>query len=577
MRVPGLSLLFILFLWLLPVPAVCARGFSDREVAGLMKQSNYPGAARVAIARLRALPSSAKEERMYYLSKLGFSQFRMGNFDTAYIVARQALDLARYTRDSALIADSWQLMAYASNRKGKFDSAVFFSRKLLDYAVRNNDMAKHGNALTSLSTLLMQNGRYREALKYNLEAYSIYRQLTDTALLAGSAFNIGLAYLNLKMPDSSLRYLFESLRINRKKPVPELEVFTLGIMADCYMMKGNIPLWKEYQLKANEKAEKTGNRQLVAMGFSKLSQRALAENDPGTAYSYLLKARKVLDRQPYLILQMEVDSLLYVATRKMSRHSEALKWLESYTALRKEIFNAKQEESISQMLSDLETRDKNLLILKKEMELERVKRRLTGIVLGAFTILLFAGGLAFYLVRASKFRKHLFLKNKELDQQLQLARSRLSYPAMLLGEQDIEKDNGNSQDGDAHKRSILLYSRLLDLLESEKLYLDPELNARTLQNRLGTNKKYLYEALTKFSGTNFRGLVNRYRISEVRQMMEEAVGNAGTISVNAIASASGFNSHTTFYRIFRQSTGLTPREYLIQLKKDKKKEHPFVS
>jgi transcriptional regulator GlxA family with amidase domain len=60
-------------------------------------------------------------------------------------------------------------------------------------------------------------------------------------------------------------------------------------------------------------------------------------------------------------------------------------------------------------------------------------------------------------------------------------------------------------------------------------------------------------------------------------MMEEAVGNAGTISVNAIASASGFNSHTTFYRIFRQSTGLTPREYLIQLKKDKKKEHPFVS
>ena len=129
-------------------------------------------------------------------------------------------------------------------------------------------------------------------------------------------------------------------------------------------------------------------------------------------------------------------------------------------------------------------------------------------------------------------------------------------------------------DGDENQRSLLLYSRLLDQLESEKLYLDPELNVKTLQNKLGTNKKYLYEAISQFSGTNFRGLVNRYRINEVRQLMEESVGKEESISLNNIALACGFNSDTSFYRIFRQYTGLTPNEYAQEVKRELRKKKP---
>ena len=111
------------------------------------------------------------------------------------------------------------------------------------------------------------------------------------------------------------------------------------------------------------------------------------------------------------------------------------------------------------------------------------------------------------------------------------------------------------------------------MIEAEKLYLDQELNVKTLQNRLGTNKKYLYEAIAEYSGTNFRGLINRYRINEVRQIMENALQKEETIMVNEIVGASGFNSYTSFYRIFRQYTGLTPNEYIAQLKKERKKHH----
>jgi len=39
-----------------------------------------------------------------------------------------------------------------------------------------------------------------------------------------------------------------------------------------------------------------------------------------------------------------------------------------------------------------------------------------------------------------------------------------------------------------------------------------------------------------------------------------------TLSLEDIALSSGFNSKTQFYRVFRQITGLTPKQYLSYLR-----------
>jgi tetratricopeptide (TPR) repeat protein len=140
-------LLFVLLLFLFQTQQANAQTFPDAQFTGLMKNSKYPEAAQLASVRLKVLPLTAKSERLFYTNKLGFAQFRMGNFDSAYQVDQQAIELTRYTSDSALISESWQLMAYAYNRKDQLDSALYYSQKLLEYAIRNNDHKKHGNAL----------------------------------------------------------------------------------------------------------------------------------------------------------------------------------------------------------------------------------------------------------------------------------------------------------------------------------------------------------------------------------------------------------------------------------------------
>lgn len=578
MRMYNFSFFYLTLVFTLTLQAN-AQSYSNAEVTGLMKKAEYPEVARLAATRLEALPLSATNERLYYMTKLGLARFRMGNFDTAYRIGGQALELTKRTRDSVLISDTWLLMAYAYNRTGRFDSAILFSNKLLNYSIRNNDHVKHGNALTSLSTILMQNKRYREALKYNFEANALYRKYADTLFLAASEYNIGLTYLNLNKPDSSLAYLFRSLSTYRNYPKGDLNAYILEAIAECYHTKGNIPLWEEYLLKSNEAAAKTGNQQFVALGFSQLGQQALSNVNYTAAYNYLIKAREALHKQPYPALQMRVDSMLYLTARGQMRYAEALKWLESYTTLQRRIFTEQQSVSLNQIMVENETHKKNLLILQKELELSKVKRSLSNLIIAAVFILLFAGVLLVYLVRVSRYRNKLFLINKELDQQLQIARSRfemkLTEPAK--DGENTENDSDSLPEEDQNQRSIVLYSSLLNLIETEKLYLDTELNVKTLQNKLGTNKKYLYEAIAQFSGTNFRGLINRYRINEVRHIMEEALGKEETIPVNSIVTATGFNSYTSFYRIFRQYTGLTPNEYIAQLKKEKKRPHSRLS
>ncbi|MEI7897844.1 MAG: AraC family transcriptional regulator, partial [bacterium] len=115
--------------------------------------------------------------------------------------------------------------------------------------------------------------------------------------------------------------------------------------------------------------------------------------------------------------------------------------------------------------------------------------------------------------------------------------------------------------------------RIISVLEKEKLYLDPEMSVKTLINLLGTNKTYLYHAISRNSSENFRGLINRYRINEAKRIIEESVARSSAFDSETIYSAAGFNSAGSFFRAFRFHTGLTTKEYASETRKELKKHH----
>ena len=95
-------------------------------------------------------------------------------------------------------------------------------------------------------------------------------------------------------------------------------------------------------------------------------------------------------------------------------------------------------------------------------------------------------------------------------------------------------------------------------MQSESLYLDPELNLSMLASRAGTNKTYVYQYLKYCKKVSFLDYVNNMRIEKkaVPMLEEEKV-----YTINEIAYASGFQSTATFRRAFAKKCGCAPSQY----------------
>lgn len=99
---------------------------------------------------------------------------------------------------------------------------------------------------------------------------------------------------------------------------------------------------------------------------------------------------------------------------------------------------------------------------------------------------------------------------------------------------------------------------LLEVMKTEKPYLDHNLNIFTLSKRLNTNSKYLSQVINQEFNKSFVHFVNEYRIEEVKQIL--LLNNNYTIE--AQSQMVGFKSKSSFNIAFKRHTGLTPSLFI---------------
>ena len=79
-----------------------------------------------------------------------------------------------------------------------------------------------------------------------------------------------------------------------------------------------------------------------------------------------------------------------------------------------------------------------------------------------------------------------------------------------------------------------------------------------LSEFLGVTPKYCSALFAKLMDSNFKEYLNRFRVEQAAQIMQKSPD----IPVSDLASAVGFNSSSSFIRVFRQHMGITPGKYL---------------
>jgi AraC-like DNA-binding protein len=546
-----------------------ANSFTDTTVERMMNHFLFRESGSEINRKLKMTSENEVDRQLYYHNKLSLAQLRLRNIDSALAMARISFSLIPRSNDSVLIADAWKMLSYSYNNAGNLDSALFYTRLMLGYSERKGDLRMMRNSLTSMATIMNQNRQYDKALNYYRQACALTTKIHDTLNYALSFYNMGLTFMNLQQNDSCHFYMNRAMKTAITTEQIDLLVYIYGSLADHYLNTGNEKERKKYLLLAKTEAEKIGNNQFLAMLYSNLMQGALMEKNYREAIQYAEKARFHLGKQPYPVLQMRIDSMSWVAYTGIGNLTRAMECLTAFYRGKDQLVSKQQKEQLDKMTLSLEVKEKDLTITRQNLDISNKKRRIDILTLMVIITILLVVASFIYIVRWREFRRQLFRKEKELDQFAVDVRNWIAWKKERLESGDRKEDDEKILPGeppDEMQLQATLFTELRDVFDQQKMYLDPELRLKDVIRILGTNKKYLYQAINDNTDTNFRTFINRYRIDEAKRIMENGMQNNEQINLSEMYSSAGFNSSASFYRAFKQITGLAPLDYLREIK-----------
>jgi ligand-binding sensor domain-containing protein/AraC-like DNA-binding protein len=113
---------------------------------------------------------------------------------------------------------------------------------------------------------------------------------------------------------------------------------------------------------------------------------------------------------------------------------------------------------------------------------------------------------------------------------------------------------------------IAIQNALLTYMTDKKPFLNPDLKLADLAEEIGYSVHEISQVLNQYINQNFADFVNNYRVEEVKiRVMDKSYAKFTLI---AIAQQCGFNSKTSFFRVFKKNTGKTPADFFRDSKEN---------
>ncbi len=97
-----------------------------------------------------------------------------------------------------------------------------------------------------------------------------------------------------------------------------------------------------------------------------------------------------------------------------------------------------------------------------------------------------------------------------------------------------------------------------------KDYTIPGLTLAILSGKTGISSARISQVVNRTTGRNFCRWLNEIRIGKAIASLSDP---ARTCNFSEIAYSVGFNDRTTFFRAFKQITGISPRNFCRSMKK----------
>lgn len=478
---------------------------------------------------------------------LGEVYTMLGDKKQAYNNLWQAEHNARQAKNDSITCSVCNAMAiYYVNICNDTYSALTCMFRGLDAAKRCKNDKMYDILLSNIAETYYQRGD-TTGLKYALECHSRGLKNGNDVVVFHSGISAAFLYYLKGDLNKASAFIDKSTELMDKKGFHD--------RAQVYNIRGMIDLKRGKNAEAAQwfnrsLAEKTdGTVPNIACAYLGYGHAVSAMGRQAEAVDSLKQGLKVARTGGNTRYLPELLLALSECEEKRGDISAALGYYKQMHACTDTLFNAEKEHAVGDIRAKYDMAQHENQLKQQQIDLMKNHNRML-ILIALLVVTVVASTLLYILYR----RKNILYK--AIVQQNQAAIKREQTLRDELTECRAHSKHSSSTLSDDKK--LTLFVRLESLMESDKPYRDRQLTKEKVADMLETNRTYLSQAINEQTGQTFTAYIGSLRTKEAIRLISDPKNAA---PLKAVCAEVGFNSMTTFYSLFQQTTGMTPAAY----------------
>lgn len=531
---------------------------------------------RVLIERSRLNPGD-REAAIYGNIIAGQAGLFAENPFEAFTFLREAEILAqKYETDSVLPSVYNGLGLYSLNAEKDYSEALRCFFLGLDAAKRNKNTRLHSLLLANIAaTYYLLNDPM--GLRYSMDCYYYGKKNNDDYLIyIGSQ----TAAFMLKLTGDytqALNYVKEAELVMHRMNMHDEA--TLYYIYGTVMRGLGDYTEAEALLRESVEASRTYTRTFYTPGYTELADLLASRHRYSEALDILHEADRMSRNGKENLFRSDILRLLSDIYRHTGNEDKA----REYT----ELLNIEAANSLDEKNKQIEQIRAKYDLERTENELNRRQLELTenknmvSMLLGILLLALISAG---FIILYYRHKSRLYTAIVSQATQWAQEESRLRDTIRRLEEKmsqhvgpaspgSPESDTPSSTENEPEEnvtenmqsdhpipdeRMQLLAARFEALMSDPEVYADNMINKDKVAKMLDTNRTYISRLVNEYYKMSFTRFINSLRIREaVRRLSDPDCDTP----IKALADELGYNSMTTFYTNFQETTGMTPSAF----------------
>lgn len=379
----------------------------------------------------------------------------------------------------------------AHKNLGDFEKAVDFYLRALKENEKIKDKVKQAKIYLNLADLLRIQKQFDKSLSYQNLGLEISKELADSSLIAKFSTNIGLVYKDKNEIDSAYFWYSKANEIASRTEALAMDAITIKInLSGIEHKRKNYLEMVRLAKEALEASRKTGDNDQISLSATNVGLGLKELGRPVEAIPFYLEAESAAKAFKNPETQIMVLGNLVEAYRASGQFELALDKTLNYIELKDSLQKSVFKNSIAEMQTKYETREKDLQIERQQGRQRLILFIGLGLVLALLGLFLFFQNRQNHKQRETELAAQLehaeAEKLREMDAMKSTFFANISHEfrtPLTLIVSPLEQMIGGSFKGDFQKyyrimhrngkRLLDLVNQLLDLsrLESGKLKL----------------------------------------------------------------------------------------------------------